>query len=428
MNSEDSTPADSRVDGTNKFPKIVKMESNMNEINLLEKLAGLSPQMEIWWDASPVIYPGWYKKQLAAVNEADRPTLERQLERLYNPGNPEKSLVKGVTTNPSISLQAINDDPAHWKQVTFDLIKKNPGIDKESLFWLLYKDVVRKGSEIFLPMFNQSNYKEGFISAQVDPRNLYDKEMMIRQAVELSAINPNVMVKIPGTKEGYEVLEVLTARGISTNNTLAFVIPQLLDGAESVKRGLETAKKNHVDLTKWRSVITQMEARYGDLGGLRDFARQQGIELTEADVRLAEMAIFKKAHRLFRENHYPSKLLSCSLRFGPKIEGKMRIWHLEEKVGANIVLTCPPSFIADVINFPDQNEIVFEKNRIEKDIPGEVLEKLLQIPYFERAYREDGYIRDEYKDHPALVKTAEQFSKATDEMVDFAARCIAEAV
>ncbi len=400
----------------------------MKEKNLLEKLAELSPGMEIWWDASPVIFANWRKKQLAKASEADRQTLERQLERLYNPEEPEKSLVRGVTTNPSISLQAIGDDEEYWKKVTFDLIKKNPGIDKETLFWLLYKDVVKKGSDIFMPMFEKSNYKAGFISAQVDPRNLYDKEVMIRQALELSAINPNVMIKIPGTKEGYEVLEILTARGISTNNTLAFVIPQLIDGAESVKRGVETARKNHVDLTRWRSVITQMEARYGDLGGLKDFALQEGIELDEADVRLAEMAIFKKAHRLFKQNHYPSKLLSCSLRFGPKINGKTRIWHLEEKAGANIVLTCPPSFIADVINFPCQDDITFESNRIEKDIPEEVMEKLLKVPYFERAYRQDGYSRDEYRDHPALVKTAEQFSKATDDMVAFAAKCIEESL
>lgn len=400
----------------------------MNEKNLLEKLAELSPGMEIWWDASPVIFANWRKNQLTNVNEADRQTLERQLKRLYNPEEPEKSLLRGVTTNPSISLQAISEDEEYWKKTAFNLIKKNPGIDKEGLFWLLYKEVVKKGSDIFLTMFEKSNYKHGFISAQVDPRNLYDKEIMIRQALELSAINPNVMIKIPGTKEGYDVLETLTARGISTNNTLAFIIPQLVDGAESVKRGVGAARKNHIDLTRWRSVITQMEARYGDLGGLKDFALHEGIELTEADVRLAEMAIFKKAHRLFKENNYPSKLLSCSLRFGPKVNGKTRIWHLEEKVGANIVLTCPPSFIADVINFPTQDEIIFEENRIEKDIPEEVMERLLRVPYFERAYSKDGYSSAEYKDHPALVKTAAQFSQATDDMVAFAAKCIAESL
>ena len=34
------------------------------------------------------------------------------------------------------------------------------------------------------------------------------------------------------------------------------------------------------------------------------------------------------------------------------------------------------------------------------------MEKLLKIPYFARAYDEDGYTRAEYNTHPALVKTA----------------------
>jgi len=52
-----------------------------------------------------------------------------------------------------------------------------------------------------------------------------------------------------------------------------------------------------------------------------------------------------------------------------------------------------------------------------------VMDKLMQVPYFERAYSEDGYSRDEYNTHPALQRTASQFSKATDEMVEFAGKC-----
>jgi transaldolase len=249
---------------------------------------------------------------------------------------------------------------------------------------------------------------------------------MIKQAYDLASINPNVMIKVPGTKEGYEVIEILTAQGIATNNTLTFVLSQLMDCAKSVQRGLEKAKAAGVDLSRWRSVITHMEARYGDLGGLRDFAKEQGIELSEAEVRWAELAIFKKAYRLIQERNYPSKLLSCSLRVGPKVDGVLKVWHLEEKAGANVVVTCPPGFIEEVIHFPGQEKIVFEKGRIDREIPKETLEKLLRIPYFARAYAEDGYTRDEYRTLPPLIKTAEQFGKATDDMVAFVAKCLDE--
>jgi transaldolase len=166
-----------------------------------------------------------------------------------------------------------------------------------------------------------------------------------------------------------------------------------------------------------------MEARYGDLGGLREAGKEKGIELSEGDVRLAELAIFKKAYRTVKERGYQSKMLSCSLRVGPTVDGKLQIWHLEEKAGADVVVTCPPSFIDELINFPAPENIKFQPHRIDVDPPKEVMDKLLRIPYFERAYEEDGYTRDEYNTHPALVKTAEQFSKATQQMVDFAGSC-----
>ena len=214
----------------------------MNENNLLEKLVAVSPGMEIWWDSSPVIFENWCRKLLAKAKEGDKETLKRQFDRMYNKEKPEASLFRGVTTNPSLSLQAIKDDEPYWKDVTFGIIKKNPGIDKESLFWLLYKEVVKRGSDMFLPLFEKTNYREGYLSGQVDPRKSFDKETMLKQATELAAINPNVMIKVPGTKEGYEVIEILTSRGIATNNTLTFVLPQLMDCAKSVQRGLEKAK------------------------------------------------------------------------------------------------------------------------------------------------------------------------------------------
>jgi transaldolase len=396
----------------------------MQERNLLEKLVEVSPGMEIWWDSSPVIFKNWCRKMLDKAEAKDRKTLQRQFDRMYDLSNPKAQLFRGVTTNPPLSLQAIQDDPAYWEKVTKEIIAENPGIDKEALFWKLYLIVVKKGSDMYLPLFEKTGYREGYLSGQVDPRSVFDKDAMIEQALEIASMNPNVMIKVPGSKQGYEVIEFLTAKGISTNNTLTFILPQLLDCANTVKRGLEKAKKDKVDLSKWRSIITHMESRYGDLGGLRDFGKEKGIELSDMDVRWAELAIFKKAYKYLLDNNMPSKMLSCSLRVGPVVNGVSRIPHLEEKAGANVVVTCPPPFIDQVINHPDQDKITFAKDRILEDIPKDVMDKLMRIPYFERAYAADGYTRDEYNTHPALQRTAEQFSKATEGMVTFAASCL----
>ena len=396
----------------------------MEEKNLFEKLVDVSPGMEIWWDSSPVIFNNWCRKLLDKAAPENREIMQAQFDRMFDESSPETQLFRGVTTNPALSLQAINDDPAFWENVAKGIVAENPGIDKEALFWSLYREVVKRGSDAYLPLFEKTEFKEGYLSGQTDPRSVFDKDAMLEQALDIASINPNVMIKIPGSGEGYEVIEELTARGISTNNTLSFILPQLVDCAESVKRGLERAKKNGVDLSKWRSVITHMEGRFGDLGGLRDAAAEQGIELTEGEVRQAELAVFKKAYKYLEDNNLPSKMLSCSLKIGPTVNGEKRIWHLEEKTGANVVVTCPPSFIDAVMNFEGEKNIVFEQDRIHAETPKDVMDKLMRIPYFERGYAVDGYTRDEYKTHPALQRTAEQFSKATEEMVSFAANCL----
>ena len=117
-------------------------------------------------------------------------------------------------------------------------------------------------------------------------------------------------------------------------------------------------------------------------------------------------------------------MLSCSLITGPTVDGQDRIWHMEEKAGADVVVTCPPSFIDKVIFLPGVEKIGFEKDRILEDIPRDLMDKLMRVPYFEKGYAADGYSRDEYSTIIPLQKTAEQFSNATEEMVAFAGKCL----
>lgn len=388
----------------------------------LERLMETHSGLEIWWDSSPLIYEAWTEGLLKKVASGRVEERREQLKRLYDSQHPEKALFRGVTTNPPLCFGVIKTHEAMVAKMVDDLIEKNPCVDKETLFWLTYKEIVRRGAEMYLEVFKRSKYRYGFLSGQVDPRALTDKEKMIAQALELASLSPNVMIKVPGSKEGYEVIKVLTSKGISTNNTLTFVLPQLMACAKAVKEGVEIAKQNGVDLSRWRSVITHMTARYGDLGDLKKEAEAMGIDLSEADVRWAELAIFKKAYWLLKERDYPSKMLICSMRISPIMDGRKHCWHLEKLAGGDIVLTCPPSFIEGVFESLDGTEF---RSQIDEEVPKAVLEKLLQIPYFEKAYHEDGLAPHEFNTHPALVATAVEFSKATEGMVDFVAKRLA---
>ena len=380
------------------------------------------PGLEIWWDSSPLIYGSWLEDVVKKASPDRANDLREQMRRFYDPEHPERALFRGVTTNPPLSLNVIKTHERLMARMVDDLIEKNPSLDKEGLFWLTYKEIVRRGAEMYLGVFKQSQYRYGYLSGQVDPRVLTNQEKMISQALELASLSPNVMIKVPGTKEGYEVIKILTSKGISTNNTLTFVLPQLMAAAKAVKEGLEIAKRDGVDLSRWRSVITHMTARYGDLGPLRKEAGSLRIDLSEADVRWAELAIFKKAYRLLKKGGYPSKMLICSMRISPVVNGKKHCWHLEKLAGGDIAFTCPPPFIEGVLE--DFDEIEF-RSQIDEEVPQTILDRLLRIPYFEKAYQEDGLTPNEFNTHPALVATATEFSEATKRMVDFVAKRLA---
>jgi len=393
----------------------------MSEKSVIERLWEVNPKAEIWWDSSPIIYDNWRNKMIEQASDKDE--MKEWLDRLYHKDNkPEENIFRGVTTNPPLSHKAINDNPDYWAVWIKEQSKKESGKSAEAIFWDTYKEIVKRGAEVYLPIFEASGYKCGFISGQVDPRIRHDVDTMVAQGVELHSLSPNVMIKVPGTAEGYEVIKKLTAKGIPTNNTLTFIIPQFVACMKAVVSGMKEAKVNGVDLNRWRSVITAMSTRFGTLGYLQKEAEERGIELTEADERWAEIAVFKKACRLVDENSdYPGKMLICSIRMSPKVDGVVRSWHIEKVAGANVVYTCPPDFLENL--FFKGRHLEFS-NQINDPVPQEIMDKLMKIPYFERGYAEDGYTLEEFNSHPALLATAKQHHEITQEMVDFVAKCI----
>ena len=386
--------------------------------SVLEKLWEVEPRAELWWDSSPLIYASFRRRLIDRA--PDKALMAAWLDRLYNDHSPpDQNLFRGVTTNPRLSFNVIKENPAEWTAWIDARIRGTHCTEPETLFWATYKEVIRRGAEALLPISEASGRRHGFHSAQADPRCRQDPEKMVAQGVELHRLSPNIMIKIPGTLEGYEAIRRLTALGIPTNNTISLVMAQFLACISAVAAGLKEARAAGIDLSGWRSVITTMSSRFGTLGDLHRQAAERGIDLAETDVRWAEIALIKKACTLVRDHaEYRGKMLVSSMRMGPILGGEAHVWHLEKLAGADIVFTIPPSFLeALLLKTPD---LEFTR-QFEEPVPGPVMEKLLKIPYFERGFSEDGYTAAEFNTHPALVSTARDFCVATQGMLEFVA-------
>ena len=193
--------------------------------HVLEKLAATNPASEIWWDSSPLIYRKWADGVLQSAPEDKRDPWSDQLSRLLDPATVASSGemgFRGVTTNPPLSLQAIKGDPDRWVSRIRALCSEEPSATVEEVYWKIYLEVVRDGAAMIRSVWDASNGFYGFVSGQVDPRCVTDYDAMLEQALSIAAQGPNIMVKAPGSMQGYQIIEEMTARGISTNNTTSF--------------------------------------------------------------------------------------------------------------------------------------------------------------------------------------------------------------
>ena len=381
--------------------------------HFLEKFANSGSGMEFWWDSSPLIFDSWKKNFLSKLDRTKRSLYLNFFNNLISESNPESQFFLGSTTNPILAWQAILADRDRWYKVLGSK-KREYGASAEGLFWALYVEIARLGAEKFLPLYESSGKKYGYISVQMDIRDMDNIGTMIEKAEELADLIPNIMIKVPGTSAGYKVIEKLTQKGISTNSTLSFVYPQLLDCANSVKRGYDAAISRGIDMKGWRSVITHMEGRFGE--AFEGQAKTQGIYLNEGELRLAELAIFKKAYQVIKSKHIPTKLLSCSLRVGPTVNGKTYVWNLEHKREGDVVVTCPPSLLEQLTLL--ELEYVGDTS-INDQIPTHTMEKLLRIVGFVASYNENGYAPEEYSLLAAFEKARSEHLHATMEILKF---------
>ena len=393
--------------------------------HVLERLAATNPDCEIWFDSSPLVYPRWKQSVLDAAPADKRAAWAAQLTRLFDPDSVAATgemAFGGVTTNPPLSLAAIEHDPEFWFAVVQDKLAEDPAASVEDIYWRMYLDVVRLGAEKIAPVFQASGGKRGFLSGQVDPRFVQDYDRMLAQGIELAALGENVMVKAPGSKQGYQVIEELTARGISTNNTTSFTVSQYVECMNAVSRGLARERAAGVDLRRWRSVITHMSARLGNLGDLHSEAQARGVTLSPEEILLGELAVLKRAYRHGKDNGHPSKMLQCSMRVTKGADGRMHSWHIEKLAGGDFVYTCPPSYIRQLMEAEDS--LVFDPRAIDEDAPAELIAKLRELPYFRKAYDFDAMAPEEFASFGAFAATATEFAAATRKTVDFVARAI----
>jgi transaldolase len=86
---------------------------------------------------------------------------------------------------------------------------------------------------------------DGWVSLEVSPLLAYDTASTLAAAKDLHARGrqPNLFIKIPGTKEGLPAIEEAIFAGVPINVTLLFSREQYVAAAEAFLRGYRAAHR-----------------------------------------------------------------------------------------------------------------------------------------------------------------------------------------
>ena len=142
-----------------------------------------------------------------------------------------------MTSNPTIFDHAIKNSKDYDDAIKRKLAQGESG---EKLFFDLALEDVTEAADLFRPVYDQTCGVDGWVSLEVSPL-AHDTESTVAEAKDLHARaqRPNLLIKIPGTKEGLPAIEEAIFVGIPVNVTLLFSDDQYLAAADAFMRGIE---------------------------------------------------------------------------------------------------------------------------------------------------------------------------------------------
>src|SRR5918994_725973 len=258
--------------------------------------------------------------------------------------------LRGMTSNPTIFEQAIGASTDYD-----DALAKVAGSDRSDaeIFEALAVEDVRGAADLFRSVYDRTDGADGFVSLEVSPALARDTRGTIAEAERLwrAVDRPNVMIKIPGTEEGWPAIERCLTQGLNINITLLFSVEHYLKVAEAYLTALEARLSKGEPVGRVASVAsffvsrvdTEVDARLAgiDRPGAAELAGTIGI----ANARLAyaefeRITATDRWHRLAAKGAKVQRPLWAST--GTKNPAYSDVLYLDQLIGRDTVNTVPP--------------------------------------------------------------------------------------
>lgn len=166
----------------------------------------------------------------------------------------------GLTSNPAIFAKALAGGPEYRDEV--DRLRR-AGCSALDIYEMLSQEDVRTAADLFRPVHEWTEGRDGFVSLEVNPHLAHDTEGTLAEARRLWAAldRPNVLIKVPATAAGLPAIRQLIAEGINVNATLLFDRVRYGQVVEAFLAGLEARLAAGLPLQRVASVASFFVSR-----------------------------------------------------------------------------------------------------------------------------------------------------------------------
>ena len=270
--------------------------------------------------------------------------------------------LRGMTSNPAIFEHAIGGS-ADYDDDLAELATA-PMTDQEVFEHLEVQDV-REAADLFWPVYNRTRGADGFVSIEVSPGVARDTEGSVNEARRLwkAVDRSNVMIKIPGTREGWPAIQRCLEEGININITLLFAVEHYQAVAEAYVRALEARVARGQSIDRVASVAsffvsrvdTEVDRRIAAKGSDLLLPLQGKVAIAGARLAYAMFTEMRQTPRwraLETKGARLQRLLWASV--GTKNSEYSDVMYVESLIGPDTIATIPPDTLT---RFEDHGRI-----------------------------------------------------------------------
>jgi transaldolase len=258
----------------------------------------------------------------------------------------------GITSNPSIFEKAISGHEDYDADIA--RLARHTSNATE-IYETIALDDIGHAADLFLPVYERTRGRDGYVSIEVSPHLAYETDKTVKQAIRLweKLHRPNIMIKVPGTRQGLPAIRRLLAQGININVTLLFGLARYREVLEAWLAGLEDRARAGQALPSVASVASFFLSRIDTAVDKRLDALAAQDKSVAALRGEAAIACARGAHRIWKETMQSGRWNRLA---GEGAQSQRLLWastsakdpaysdvkYVEPLIGPETVNTLPP--------------------------------------------------------------------------------------